>query len=153
LLGGQGFPAFSTVPVPGDALLLGLSDAVPSCAVTLRMDCTVAGVGVDPRRPPLIWEAWTGAGWTACELDHDHTGGLNKDGDVVVHVPEDHKSSIIARERAGWLRCRLLEALPGQPTYTASPRILGVTARAAVHPAAPPCAGLRHPGHGGGAGR
>ena len=26
-------------------------------------------------------------------------------------------------ERAGWLRCRLVEALPDQPTYTAPPRI------------------------------
>ena len=52
-------------PTPGDALLIGLSNAVPSCAVTLRMECTVAGVGVDPRRPPRVWEAWTGTGWTA----------------------------------------------------------------------------------------
>ncbi len=124
----QGFPAFSATPVPDDALLIGLSEAVPSCAVTLRMDCTVAGVGVDPRRPPLIWEAWTGSGWTPCELDHDDTGGLNVDGDVVLHVPDDHQTSIIARERAGWLRCRLLEPLSGQPTYTAPPRIQAVSA-------------------------
>ena len=124
----QGFPAFSATPVPDDALLIGLTEAVPSCAVTLRMDCTVAGVGVDPRRPPLIWEAWTGSGWTPCELDHDDTGGLNVDGDVVLHVPDDHQTSIIARERAGWLRCRLLEPLPGQPTYTAPPRIQAVSA-------------------------
>jgi predicted phage baseplate assembly protein len=128
LLGQQGFPAFSATPVVGDALLVGLSNAVPSCAVTLRLDCTVSGVGVDPRRPPLVWEAWTGAGWSPCELDHDDTGGFNKDGDVVLHVPEDHQTSIIARERAGWLRCRLVDALPGQPTYTASPRVLGITA-------------------------
>ena len=86
---------------------------MPSCAVTLRMECTVAGVGVDPRRPPRVWEAWTGTGWTPCEVDHDDTGGLNKDGDVVLHVPDEHQASIIARERAGWLRCRLVESLPG----------------------------------------
>ena len=89
LSGDQGFAAFSPTPTPGDALLIGLSNAVPSCAVTLRMECTVAGVGVDPRRPPRVWEAWTGTGWTACEVDHDDTGGLNKDGDVVLHVPDD----------------------------------------------------------------
>ena len=65
LAGDQGFAAFSPTPTPGDALLIGLSNAVPSCAVTLRMECTVAGVGVDPRRPPRVWEAWTGTGWTA----------------------------------------------------------------------------------------
>ena len=83
---------------------------------------------MDPRNPPLTWEAWTGAGWSACEVDHDDTGGFNKDGDVVLHVPEDHQTSIIAKERAGWLRCRLIDPLPKQPTYTAPPRILGMSA-------------------------
>ena len=128
LMADQGFPAFSASPAVGDALLIGLSDAVPSCAVTLRISCRVSGVGVDPRRPPIAWEAWTGDGWTPCELDHDDTGGLNKDGDVVVHVPDGHRTSILAHERAGWLRCRIVDALQGQPTYTASPRILGVEA-------------------------
>jgi predicted phage baseplate assembly protein len=128
LSGDQGFAAFSKTPTPGDALLIGLSNAVPSCAVTLRMQCTVSGVGVDPRRPPRVWEAWTGTGWSPCEVDHDETGGLNKDGDVVLHVPDDHQASIIARERAGWLRCRLVEALPDQPTYTAPPRVNAIRA-------------------------
>ena len=44
-------------------LLIGLSNAVPSCAIVLRMDCRVRGVGVRPDWPPLIWEAWTGSGW------------------------------------------------------------------------------------------
>ena len=128
LLAGQGFSAFSTKPVTGDALLVGLSSAVPSCAVTVRMQCRVSGVGVDPLDPPLAWEAWTGAGWSACEVDHDDTGGFNKDGDVVLHVPEGHQASIIAKERAGWLRCRLIDPRPKQPTYTAPPLILGMSA-------------------------
>ena len=128
LLGGQGFSAFSPTPVPGDALLVGLSDAVPSCAVTLRMRCTVSGVGVDPRRPPLAWEAWTGSGWEPCEVDRDDTGGFNKDGDVVLHVPDEHRTSIIGKERAGWLRCRLIEPRVGQPTYREPPRILDISA-------------------------
>ncbi|MBA3338355.1 MAG: putative baseplate assembly protein, partial [Geodermatophilaceae bacterium] len=118
--GGAAFSCFSSPPAEGDALLIGLSNAVPSCAVALRLDCRVAGVGVDPRRPPLIWEAWTGAGWSACELDHDETGGLNRPGDVVLHVPATHQESVLARQRAGWLRCRLLPAEPDQSTYTAS---------------------------------
>jgi predicted phage baseplate assembly protein len=126
--GPDGFGCFGSTPVPGDALLIGLSGPVPSCAVVLRLDCRVAGIGVDPRRPPLVWEAWTGTGWTACELDHDDTGGLNRPGDVVLHVPESHQASIIARQRAGWLRCRLVEAEEGQPTYRESPRILAVSA-------------------------
>jgi predicted phage baseplate assembly protein len=120
---GGGFPCFSGTPRAGDALLVGLSGAVPSCAVRLRLDCAVAGVGVDPRRPPLVWEAWTEAGWTACEVGLDGTGGLNRPGDIVVHVPATHRASVVARQRAGWLRCRLVEPDADQPTYQASPRI------------------------------
>jgi predicted phage baseplate assembly protein len=53
---------------------------------------------------------------------------LNKPGDVILHVPGGHQASIIARERGGWLRCRLVQAEPDQPTYTASPQILSVSA-------------------------
>jgi predicted phage baseplate assembly protein len=35
---------------------------------------------------------------------------------------------VIARQRAGWLRCRLVEPEKGQPTYTASPRIRSLSA-------------------------
>ncbi len=126
--GVQQVPAFSDVPGPGDALLIGLSAAVPSCAVVIRMDCRVGGVGVDPRLPPLIWEAWNGRGWTACDVDRDETGGLNKAGDVVLHVPGTHETSILARNRAGWLRCRVLAPDGMTPAYTRTPRIAGVSA-------------------------
>jgi predicted phage baseplate assembly protein len=122
------FFCFSEVPKPGDALYVGLSDAVPSCAVTMRFQCQIDGVGVDPDRPPLAWEAWDGDEWVACELDRDETGGLNRDGDVVVHVPRTHAASIIDRQRAGWLRARVIEPEPDQPTYSASPSIGGLTA-------------------------
>jgi predicted phage baseplate assembly protein len=128
LRAGGEFEAFQRSPQPGDALLIGLSNAVPSCAVVIRMDCRVRGVGVRPDWPPLIWEAWTGSGWTECDLDRDETGGMNKAGDVVLHVPENHETSILARNRAGWLRCRLLVPEENQPTYTQSPRILSLSA-------------------------
>ena len=127
-LGRGGFRALSTTPAVGDAMLVGLSDAVGSCAVLLRLDCTISGRGVDPRRPPLVWEAWTGDGWSPCDLDSDGTGGLNKPGDVILHVPDAHTTSVIAHERAGWLRCRLVAAAPDQPTYLESPTILGIGA-------------------------
>lgn len=128
LRSGREFECFQHSPQPGDALLIGLSNAVPSCAVVIRMDCRVSGVGVRPDWPPLIWEAWTGSGWTACDLDRDDTGGMNKAGDVVLHFPENHETSILARNRAGWLRCRLLVPEEGQPTYRESPRILSLSA-------------------------
>ncbi len=128
LAGGAGFACFSPAPRVGDALLVGLTNAVPSCAVVLRLDCRVSGVGVDPRNPPLIWEAWTSGGWVGCELDRDETGGLNRPGDVVLHVPADHQPSIIAAVRAGWLRCRLLEPEPEQRTYSESPTVRALSA-------------------------
>ena len=125
---GADAPAFSAVPVAGETMLIGLSAAVPSCAVLLRIACPVGGIGIDPRNPPLAWEAWNGSGWSACEVDRDETGGLNKAGDVVLHVPATHEQSVNARQRAGWLRCRVLPPDGVTPAYTRSPRISGVQA-------------------------
>ena len=63
-----------------------------------------------PTNPPLAWEAWNGDDWEPCELDSDSTGGLNRDGDVVLHVPNGHVASLIAKQRAGWLRARVHRA-------------------------------------------
>ncbi len=87
----------------------------------MTLDCSVAGVGVDPEDPPLAWDAWTGDGWAPCEVERDGTGGFNKAGDVVVHVPRGHRVSNIGRSRGGWLRVRLVEPRPDQPTYSQSP--------------------------------
>lgn len=122
------FSCFDAVPKPGDALYIGLTDAVPSCAVTLRMACEIEGVGVDPDRPPLAWEAWDGDAWAACDLERDETGGLNRDGDVIVHVPPSHVASIIGKQRAGWLRARVTEPAGDQPRYSSSPSIGSLTA-------------------------
>lgn len=128
LLTGAEFPCFSPAPRVGDVLMLGLDDAAASCAVALRFDCDVRGVGVDPRQPPLVWEAWDGRDWVPCDLDHDETGGLNRPGDVVVHVPPSHTPSVVHQIRAGWLRCRVVPALEGYPFYSASPIVRGVSA-------------------------
>ena len=120
---GRHLLCFSESPRPGDCMLLGLSAAVPHCAVALRLDSRVDGVGVDPRQPPLVWEAWTADGWARCEVEQDTTGGLNRPGDVVLHVPGGHVLSRAGRHEAGWLRCRVTEAEPGQPFYTTSPTV------------------------------
>ncbi|APX04065.1 putative baseplate assembly protein [Arthrobacter sp. QXT-31] len=123
LHGDSSFPCFGSPPVPGDALLLGLNDAAPSCAVVLRFECEVRGVGVNPNNPPLVWEAWDGDSWVPCDLDSDGTGGLNRPGDVVVHLPHRHAASVQGGTRAGWLRCRVVEPLAGYPSYSASPTV------------------------------
>ncbi|BCJ56019.1 putative baseplate assembly protein [Actinoplanes sp. NBRC 14428] len=124
---GRDIAVFPDVPTPGDSMLVGLSAAVPHCALLLELDSRVEGVGVDPRQPPLVWEAWTGDGWTACDVDRDETGGLNRPGDVVLHVPGGHVASVQAGQRAGWLRCRLVAPEPGQPFYAQSPTVRALT--------------------------
>ncbi|XIE77518.1 putative baseplate assembly protein [Streptomyces sp. SBR177] len=124
VLGGRDVPAFSALPQVGDALLFGLSAAVPDCVLVLDLDSRVDGVGVDPRRPPLVWEAWTtGAGWTAVEVDEDTTGGLNRPGEVVLHMPSGHAVSRLGGHDAGWVRCRVVEAPAGLPAYSESPTV------------------------------
>jgi predicted phage baseplate assembly protein len=120
---GKDLHCFAESPRPGDCLLFGLTAAVPHCAVALTLDSRVDGVGVDPRQPPLVWEAWTEDGWTLCEVDRDGTGGLNRPGEVVLHVPGGHVLSRTGRREAGWLRCRVTEPLPDQPFYATSPTV------------------------------
>ncbi|MEU6996481.1 putative baseplate assembly protein [Streptomyces sp. NPDC046465] len=128
VFGGRDVTVFATSPRPGDTLLFGLSAAVPRCAAVLELDSRVDGVGVDPRQPPLVWEAWTADGWTECEVDEDTTGGLNRPGEVVLHVPAGHIVSRLGRQEAGWLRCRVTEAAKGQPFYSASPTVRSASA-------------------------
>lgn len=146
---GTPFEAFSSVPKPGDALLIGLSEAVPSCTVALSMRCSIEGVGVDPTRPPIVWEAWTGDGWTGCDLESDSTGGLNRDGRVVLHVPAGHVASLVNRTRGGWLRARVVSPEADVPPYSASPRIHGVAAETVGGSAAAVNAQLAGGGHDG----
>ncbi|MGW0363047.1 putative baseplate assembly protein [Streptomyces sp. NPDC002990] len=120
---GVDVPVFTGVPQPGDLLLFGLSAALPGCAAVLRVDSRVDGVGVDPRQPPLAWEAWTPEGWTACEVASDSTGGLNRPGEVVLHLPPGHTVSRLGGLEAGWVRCRVTAPRPGQPFYTSSPTV------------------------------
>lgn len=120
---GKDIPCFQPRPEPGDALLFGLPTAVPRCIVAVRLDSRVEGVGVDPRQPPLVWEAWDGARWVLCETGTDSTGGLNKPGEITVFVPAGHTASVTAGIRAGWLRCRVTAPEPGQPFYSESPTI------------------------------
>jgi predicted phage baseplate assembly protein len=120
---GKDVPCFQAAPVPGDALLFGLSAAVPRCIVVLQLDSRVEGIGVDPTWPPLVWEAWDGAAWTECLADEDTTGGLNRPGEVVLHIPAGHALSVIGGIRAGWIRCRVTETEPGQPFYSESPTV------------------------------
>jgi predicted phage baseplate assembly protein len=122
------FTAFRPRPRVGDAMLLGLSDPVPGCAIRLAFRGRVEGVGVNPKHPPLIWEAWSGEDWSACEVGLDETGGLNTSGAIVLHVPDSHQASVVGGDRAGWIRARITEPEEGQPPYSDSPVVDGLNA-------------------------
>ncbi|SDI18706.1 putative baseplate assembly protein [Actinokineospora alba] len=122
------FGAFGDEPGVGDVLLLGLSEAVPNCAVRLDFTGAAKGVGVNPKHPPLVWEAWTGTQWTECLVTLDETGGLNASGSIIVHLPAEHRISVVDEDRAGWLRARVVPPLEGQPSYSASPSVEGLSA-------------------------
>lgn len=126
----QSFLCFDRVPSVGDCFYVGLSNAVPRGAVTLRFRCSIEGVGVNPDYAPLVWEAWNGNGWARCDVEKDETGGLNRDGDVLLHLPADHTAhAAILRINAGWVRCRVVEPYADwTPAYSSSPRIHAVSA-------------------------
>ena len=128
LASGRAFAAFADQPQPGDSLYLGLTEPVPHCAVRLDFRGHLDGVGVDPTWPPLAWEAWDGATWKECLVSGDGTGGLNRSGAVTVHLPGEHTASVVGGIRAGWLRARVTAAEAGQPAYTMTPVVAGLTA-------------------------
>jgi predicted phage baseplate assembly protein len=120
---GTVFAAFSDPPVSGDELLIGLDDSVPSVALQVDYAGETEGLGIDPKHPPLVWEAWTGSDWTPCAVDSDDTGGLNRSGSLVLHLPSNHQASVISGHPAGWIRARVVAADEDQDGYTASPQV------------------------------
>jgi predicted phage baseplate assembly protein len=126
---GAPFYCFARTPNVGDCFYIGLSNAVPGGVVTIELTADIEGVGVDPRYPPIVWEAWNGNGWVEIDVESDTTGGLNREGVIVVHLPSDHSAHAgILRLSGGWLRCRVIENQEWQPAYSASPRIHSLSA-------------------------
>jgi predicted phage baseplate assembly protein len=126
----QGEPAacFSPVPQPGDRLYIGLSDAAPSCLISLRTDSRIEGIGVDPDNPPLYWEAYQSSGWARCEVERDTTGGLNRPGEILLHLPPQHTHCLINGVRAAWLRAVVTTPADNVPGYSRTPTLTKLTA-------------------------
>jgi len=116
---------FSELPRVDDALYIGLDEPAPHSIVLIQFVCTVGGHGIDPRTPPILWEAWTPRGWERCEVQRDDTLGLNASGGVELHLPVGHAESVVSGVTAGWLRCRVV---PASPAYRSSPEVSSVTA-------------------------
>ncbi len=120
--------SFNNPPEPGDALVVELSAPAPRCALGVTLTCSVTGLGVDPRHPPLLWEASTRDGWRPCEVDTDETGGLCRSGRVTIHLPHNHSRMTVGSLEAAWVRCRIVQAAPGLPGYVEGPQVGEVSA-------------------------
>jgi predicted phage baseplate assembly protein len=108
---------------PGDAFYIGFAESLAGNAIQLTIQANVEGIGVIPDNPPLVWEVWQGEGWIPTTVHRDTTGGINRDGVLVMLVPNAHEPLTLSGTRAYWVRARLLAAMPGQPFYRASPQI------------------------------
>jgi predicted phage baseplate assembly protein len=113
---------------PGDAFYLGFAESLAGNAIQLAISANVEGIGVIPDNPPILWEVWQGEGWIPVTLHRDTTGGLNRDGTIVMLVPNAHEPLTLGGTRAHWVRARLLSTEPGQPSYRASPQIRTLSA-------------------------
>jgi len=120
---------FGSQPMtPGDAFYLGFADSLAGNLLRLDVEASIEGIGVDPTRPPLVWEVWSGEAWIPARVHEDSTGGLNRDGVVVLAVPLAHEPLTLGGTRGFWLRARLTVAAADQPQYQASPQVRRVEA-------------------------
>jgi predicted phage baseplate assembly protein len=121
-------PVFQEVPQENNALYLGYKEELNTLALILTIQSSIEGIGVDPRNPPLAWEYWDDVQerWMLLRLDSDTTGGLNTNGQVVLHIPGTVGMKEINGKYACWIRCRATKPNPGQGAYSSSPRIRSV---------------------------
>jgi predicted phage baseplate assembly protein len=116
------------VPLPGDAIYLGFAASLAGTAVRFRVTTSnPAGYGIYPSRPPLVSEAWSGEAWVTVPAYADTTGGLNRDGEVILLFPHAHEPLALGGTRAYWFRVVMTRTAPGEPSYRASPELRSVT--------------------------
>jgi predicted phage baseplate assembly protein len=113
------FPALR----PDDAVYFGF--AASAGANLLRLDVITGpeGAGVDPRRPPRVWETWDGREWRDVRILDDTSAGFNSPGQVTLLLPPRHETLALGASRAYWLRCRLVSPEKGQPEYRNPPEL------------------------------
>ncbi len=135
-LPGGKFPFFPPQPAPGDAFYIALNEDHSQHVLALVLRCGLAGgTGSDPTNPPWAWEVAqrTTSGavrWAECQIEQDTTGGFNRNGEIVLHMP-DMAQVEIRDISAYWLRCRVVR-FKDQPSnyYIVSPELEQMTVEA-----------------------
>jgi len=110
--GFEGFEVFSQTPKPGDALYFGFENDLSYHILRFELDFDPAiGAGVNPDFPPYVWEVSSGQAdtpWEMCEVEIDTTKGMNRGGDIQIHLPQMQKGK--ANNQEGyWVRVRVKE--------------------------------------------
>jgi predicted phage baseplate assembly protein len=135
-VGMKGVKIFPREPmVAGDAFYLGFESSIAGQAIRLGVQATAEGIGVNPSRPPLVWESWEGEGWVPAVVPEllgpdevaDSTGGLNRNGNIVLLIASKHEPLTLGGVRAHWIRARLLPSAADRPGYRMSPQLRRVT--------------------------
>jgi predicted phage baseplate assembly protein len=119
---------FHEEPEENNALYLGFNESLSAHSIALTIECTLEGIGVDPRNPPLVWECWDSEHkkWSALRLESDTTGGLNANGQVILHIPISSIMREVNGQNAFWIRCRATKPQPEQRPYSVSPKIRSI---------------------------
>jgi predicted phage baseplate assembly protein len=122
---------FQDPPQPNDAMYYGFHEDLRGHILRMRLDSQTEGIGVNPRDPPIAWEYWDGPAqeWLPMEIEHDTTGGLNRDGEIVLHIPFGARPRDLDGRVAFWIRTRATAPRPNQSSYAAAPRIHEVAAQ------------------------
>jgi predicted phage baseplate assembly protein len=121
-------PVFQEVPQENDTLYLGYSEDLTAHTLLLTIQSSIEGIGVDPQDPPWAWEFWNGEHerWSPMRLESDTTGGLNTNGQVVLHLPVTSHMREVNGQYACWIRCRATKPRPGQGAYGSSPMVRSI---------------------------
>jgi len=138
---------FEQNPQPGNCfyLVLNAQDNIEGNVIGINFKGEAGtSTGIDPRNPPLSWEAWTGNHWEQVLLKNsdDYTEGFSfsklqrekgnplEDGaDIELHLPLKFPPETFVNYRGRWLRCVYLEPQHNQSGYRQSPRIVKLSAR------------------------
>jgi len=119
---------FQEVPQENDALYLGYAEDLASHTLLLSVQSTLEGIGVNPQDPPWSWEYWDGdyEKWSPMLLEEDTTGGLNANGQIIVHIPGSSAMRDVNGMFACWIRCRAIQPRSGQSGYSSSPKVRSI---------------------------
>lgn len=140
---GRELEIFSERPLPGNSFYLVFEpeQAIEGNVIRLTFQGEAAtATGINPEQPPRHWEAWTGEAWVPILLNeaedrtrgfsfHEISGGAQVEiADVILHLPQQFPVSQFSTYQGRWIRCVCIQPGQGQPGYSSSPRLIGISA-------------------------